>query len=167
LTLSKNRIQNITIIPETRLCEYLRRLFVDLRKNPPGYREAKIFVDEMRWLRACTTIYPSQALALKEKWHTHFKGLLWLFYELTTCLHSPFTDPRKRENPPEPSTSLEEFVIFLVNMQYPRSLFIQLLPWPEEHPKIESERDMGLPRWLDEAIERWAREQGIIPGELG
>jgi len=107
--------------------------------RPPGYKEAKLFVYEFRILRDIKTLEDIQNLVLQSATlggsralDGIFKGLSWLFKELTLLQPADF---RSKRNPPAPPYSIRRFLMFLENFRRDDTLLSLVLTPPSEDVK--------------------------------
>ena len=107
--------------------------------RPPGYKKAKLFVYEFRILRDIKTLEDIQNLVLQfatlggsRALDGIFKGLSWLFKELTLLQPADF---RNKRNPPAPPYSIRRFLMFLENFRRDDTLLSLVLTPPSEDVK--------------------------------
>lgn len=127
--------KSFTIPPELidDFTKILKHHFIN-SKRPPGYDKAKLFVNEFKHLllRYRYRYIPYHPF-LRNYPINIFKGLSWLFYELSVREPRDFSD---YNHPPADPYSHIDFVIFLENIRYDDDpLLGTILPFPEERPK--------------------------------
>lgn len=114
----------------------IRRIFSN-RNRPPGYREARYFIMEFETLKEIENNpdkikeLPMYSILQRggRSLNGVFRGLSWLFHELTTIEPVEFTN---RRNPPSPPYSIKDFLLFLENFRRDDSLMLLLLLPPDE-----------------------------------
>lgn len=127
---SRSQLLKATNFNPESLSLILKKIFVE-GPRPPGYNEARHFLTELSILNDIAVEAIVFVITLgEEDWWKVFKGLTWLFYELTVCKPHDFTNPH---DPSERPFSQRYFAYFLANFQHPQSILELLLPWPDEH----------------------------------
>jgi hypothetical protein len=137
----------LTSLPFT-LNELINRLLTIITKTifindarPSGYKEASFFIREFETL-AMLENNPAEiknlltlSLLLKggRSLNGVFKGLSWLFYEVTHIESSNFME---KISPPKPPYSIKDFLLFVENFRRDDSLFMVLLLPPDEECKF-------------------------------
>lgn len=120
----------------------LKALFIN-DTRPPGYREAKNFILEFENLKDTDSVEAIQNLLLVSaimKGTTSidgvFRGLSWLYRELTFLETS---DPSKKPLPPAPPYPSKNFLLFVENFRKDPTLLLLLILPPVEEAFSEQE----------------------------
>jgi len=138
--------QFLSLLPFTqeelinRLLRIIKIVFIN-NARPPGYKEASTFIKEFEALEMLednpeevkNLLTLSILLKGGRGLNGVFKGLSWLFHEVTHIEPINFTE---KTIPPKPLYSIKDFLLFIENFRRDDSLFMILLLPPEEECKV-------------------------------
>lgn len=124
-----------------KLIRIVKTIFINEARQP-GYKEASIFIREFETLKMLENnpeeiknlIILSPLLKGGRGLNGVFKGLSWLFHEVTHI--EELTNFIEKTSPPKPPYSIKDFLLFVENFRRDDSLFIILLLPPDEECEL-------------------------------